>query len=256
MTDKLVRWRRHVPRSGLRVLSWPMAVVVVLAMAAGCGSSSPKTTGTTAAGTSATTGSSETTGSSGTTGSGTNESLGSLAQEIQGGAHTVFKAVYTYSGSGSSGMTVTIEQDPPKSVFKASGGEVLATGSTTYYCSLTGTATCVSTGSTGGVNPLAAITQLFSPTAALNAIQEAESEAAAHTAGFSQSFSTQSFGGLSADCVTLTSASQTGKYCVTKSGILAYEGTSTASFQLTSYTSNPSPSDFALPAGATVQSVP
>lgn len=258
MAEKLVRWRGSGSRRGIFVFMWPLAAVVVLGMVPGCGSKSPTTSGTTvgtAAATTATTGSSATTATTGSSGGGTDESLSSFAQQIQSGVHTIFKAVYTASGAGTSG-TYTIEQAPPKSLFKTSDGEVLATGSATYYCSTAAPVTCVNAGGSAGVNPLAALTQVFSATPIENAIQQAEAEAAAHTQGFNASFSTQSFGGLSSDCVTLTSASQTAKYCATKSGVLTYSGTSTSSFQLTSYSSSPSPSDFQVPAGATVQTVP
>jgi len=43
---------------------------------------------------------------------------------------------------------------------------------------------------------------------------------------------------------------------VTKSGILAYEGSQGSSFQLTSYSTTVASSDFSLPAGATVQTLP
>ena len=233
-----------------RVGRWSVAVAVVVAMAAGCSSSAKKTTGTTTAG-----GGGATTTTSSSGGSGSSGQLGSLAQEIQGGQHSVFKAVYTYSGAGQSGTTVTVEQDPPKSVFITDGGEVLATGTATYYCSTGAAAQCVNAGS-GSANPLAGLSDVFSANNVLSAIRQAEADAAAHAQGYNASFSTQSFGGVSADCVTLTASNQTGKYCVTHNGILAYSGTSTASFQLTSYSGNPSPSDFSLPAGATITSVP
>ena len=46
------------------------------------------------------------------------------------------------------------------------------------------------------------------------------------------------------------------KYCVTDSGILAYAASAGSTFELTSFTSSPAASDFALPAGATVITVP
>jgi len=245
--------------TGVRVRSHRLGLVVAVSLLALAGCSSSKKTATTAttatssgSGATATTAAASGTGASGSS----NESakLGSIAESVKAGEQATYKAVYTYSGEGANGP-ITIEQAPPKSLFKTGQSEAIDTGTATYYCSTAGTVTCISEG-TGSANPLAGITQLFSPQSAESAIEAAQAEAAANVAGDNISFSTQSFGGVSADCVSLTAASQTGKYCVTKDGVLAYSGTATASFQLTSYTTNVSPSDFALPAGATIQTIP
>ncbi len=50
---------------------------------------------------------------------------------------------------------------------------------------------------------------------------------------------------------------KSGKYCVTKQGILSYSGSSSSSyFELTKYSSSPPSSLFSLPAGATTQTLP
>jgi hypothetical protein len=87
-------------------------------------------------------------------------------------------------------------------------------------------------------------------------LKAAQAEAVAHAAGYDVTFSTASFAGQSATCATIAAAGKNAKYCVTKQGILAYEGSSASSFTLTSYSSSPPASDFALPAGATVMSIP
>jgi len=221
--------------------------LVALGALAGCGSSSKTTTNTTAAG-----GSGSTTTAAGVSGS-QSEQLSSMEASIKSGEQSTFKAVYTYNSSGQSG-TVTIEQEPPKTLFIAGGGEVIGTGTSTDYCSTAGTPpTCFSTGTS---NPLAGITQLFNPDNAATAIQSAEAAASAHAVGYNVSYSTQSFASQSSDCATITSSSVTGKYCVTKGGVLAYSGTASDSFQLTSFSSSVSSSDFTLPAGATTQTLP
>lgn len=213
-------------------------VLVALAVVAGCGSSKKAASTTTTAGSGA---------------AGQSSQLSAMASSIRAGEQATFKAVYTYNGAGASPGPVTIEQKPPKTLFKAGSAEIIGTGTATYYCSVQGTATCFSTGTS---NPLAAITQLFNPDNAATAIQEAEAAAAAHQVGYNVSFSTESFAGVSADCATVSSSSVTGKYCVTKSGVLAYSGTSSVSFELTSYSTSVSDSDFTLPAGASTQSIP
>jgi hypothetical protein len=151
---------------------------------------------------------------------------------------------------------VTIEQKPPKTVFKSGEGEAIGTGTATYFCS-TGSAqvTCV-TGGTGSANPLAGITQLFSPESAVAALQTAQAQLAAKAQGYDVSFSNENFAGVGAKCVTVSASGQTGKYCVTKDGILAFAGTAAQNFQLSSYSTSVSDSDFSLPAGATVVTVP
>lgn len=242
MTGFLVRPRRR----GVLV----MAVGAALAMGAlaGCSSGSKSTT-------SATTLPKGGGGASTTVSAGGDQSkqLNDFAASIKSGKQATFKAVYTYSGSGSNG-TVTIEQKPPKTVFMAGGGEVIGTGTTTYFCSTGGTTpSCLSSGTS---NPLAALSQLFNPDNAVTAIQQAESAAAAHASGYNVSFSTQSFAGLDAECVTVAAQSETGKYCVTKTGILAYSGTATENFVLTSFSGNVSDSAFDLPAGASTVTLP
>ncbi|MHB8593418.1 MAG: hypothetical protein ACYDB3_03670, partial [Acidimicrobiales bacterium] len=152
-------------------------------------------------------------------------------------------------------QTITIEQMPPKSVFASSDGSVIDDGTTTYFCSASeGQSTCVK--ESGNSNPLASLAEIFSPVTAIDALKLAQTEAAAHLAGYNVSFSSQSFAGQDSTCVSVTASGQTEKYCVTKSGILAFEGTSGSTFALTSYSTAVSDSDFSTPAGATVETIP
>src|SRR5579875_3057086 len=212
---------------------------------AGCSSSPSNSTTTTTAASSSGSGS-----SSGSTAS----QLQSLTSAVQAEEHGTYKAVYTAVENGQT-QTVTFEQEPPKTYFSTSGGAVIGTGSTTYFCSnSSGQQACVST--SGSTNPLAGLLNLFSPATAISALQQAETEAAAHAAGASVSFSSASFAGQSATCVTASDNGQTGKYCVTKSGLLAYEGANGNSFTLTSFSASVTESDFSPPAGATVETIP
>jgi hypothetical protein len=174
---------------------------------------------------------------------------------VQAAEKTTFKAVYTITGAGAeSNQTVTIEQSPPKSLFSTSNGSDINTGTTSYFCSTaSGAATCYSTTTS---NPLASLAALFSPATALTELKAAQTEAAARAAGYSASFSTQSFAGQSSTCASFATAGQSVKYCVTKQGVLAYSGSGASSFTLTSYSSSVPASDFALPSGATVVTIP
>ncbi len=149
---------------------------------------------------------------------------------------------------------MTIEQSPPKSVFESKGGSVIDTGTATYFCSTTSTpATCISEGAS---NPLASLVALFSPATVLAGLKEAQAEADAHAAGYNLSFSSGSYAGQSTTCANISGAGNTAKYCVTKQGILAYVSSNGGTFSLTSYSSSPPAGDFAIPAGATVDTIP
>ena len=235
-------------------MSGLVSVLLAGAALAAC-SSSPNTAATTTtsgAASSATTGSSSSGG-----GSSDSSKIRSLSSAVQAGQHATFKAVYTTHTTGAPSQTITIEQMPPKSVFSSTGGSVINDGTRTYFCSSSGgTQQCVSESGATGTNPLAAITAIFNPTTVLNEFQAAEAQAAAHAAGYSLAFSSATYAGIPTKCIDYTHTAQTVKYCVTDSGVLAYASSPGGSFELTSFTSSPPSSDFALPAGATVITVP
>jgi ABC-type oligopeptide transport system substrate-binding subunit len=224
------------------------AVVVAAALAlAGCGGGgSSHTSTTTAAKTDNTTASNS--------GGDSAKQLDDLTSSVEAASKATFKAVYTSNNNGTS-TTVTIEQKLPKSVFITGDGTVINDGTTTYYCSTSGEQkTCVS--QSGAGNPLASMAAVFSPQAAITAMKAAHTAVASKLAGVDVSFSSETFGGQDSSCVKVKSQGGEGKYCATKSGILAYSGTAESNFQLTSYSSDVSDSDFALPAGATTVTVP
>ncbi|HXQ63121.1 MAG TPA: hypothetical protein VN796_12365 [Acidimicrobiales bacterium] len=222
--------------------------LVLLGAALAACSSSPNS------GTTATTSPPGTTATTGGTGSGTSalNKLESLSSSVQAAEKKTFKAVYTITNASST-QTVTIEQSPPKSLFSTKSGSVIDTGTTSYYCSNSGTITCVSTGTT---NPLAALTAVFSPATILAGLKAAQTEAAAHAAGYNVSFSSGTYAGQDTTCANLSSSGNSVKYCVTGQGVLAYASSNGGSFALTSYSSSPPASDFSIPAGATVETIP
>ncbi len=175
---------------------------------------------------------------------------------MQSGEHASYKAVYTSQNSSGTSQTITIEQMPPKSVLSTTSGSVIDDGTHTYFCSASGSAEQCVTESSGGADPFASITALFSPTTLLNEFHAAEGAAAAHTAGYSVAFSSGTYAGLAAKCLDYTAATQTVKYCVTNTGILAYAQSTGGTFELTSFSTSPAAGDFSLPAGATVVTIP
>jgi hypothetical protein len=185
-----------------------------------------------------------------TVGSSAAGKIAALASSVQGAETATFKVVYSITGAGQA-QTVTLEQAPPKSLLSVKSGAVIDTGTATYFCSESGATQCLSAGTT---NPLASLTALFSPQTALTELHAAQADAALK--GYTITFSSGSYAGQSTTCATVSGMGNSAKYCVTKQGVLAYVKTGSTTFQLESYSSSPAASDFALPPGATVETLP
>jgi hypothetical protein len=88
------------------------------------------------------------------------------------------------------------------------------------------------------------------------------SDLAARVTGVSLTFTSELIGGQPSTCANRSRSGETATYCVTSSGVLAKVETSGGSsgsgtsFQLTSYSSSPPASAFAVPQGATVVTFP
>jgi hypothetical protein len=205
--------------------------------------------------------------------------LKNLSTNLNRGKHLTYYVQYTTVSNGQK-STVTIAQAPPKSYFGSANGAVINNGKTTYYCSNAGDSgtsgnsgnsgnsgsgattttakasmTCVSS-KLGGTAALA-LEDLFSPAIALAAFNEAENTRVARALGIHVSGSSATYGGQPSTCVTVTNRSKSGKYCVTKQGILSYVSTTGSGyFELTKYSSKPPASLFTLPSGATTETLP
>jgi hypothetical protein len=252
------------PASHRRLVLASVIAVAGLALAA-CSSGTPSNA---AGGTTTTTsshGSSSTTagGGSSTTSGGSSiaaklSALESNVQSVKGGT---FKLTYAETSSASTG-TLTFEQLPPKYLFSvggATGAEVINTGTATYECSgQSGHAYCYSFSSS--TNPFAPLLNVITGASVLTTLRSVQSSLAAKLQCVHASFSNQTFAGQSAQCVSGTYQGNSFKYCVTNSGVLAYAGGSGSksfgSISLTSYSTSASASDFALPPGSTVVTLP
>jgi hypothetical protein len=209
----------------------------------------------------------------------------SQIQQLENKLNQGKKATYSATYVSSDGSTVTISQQGGKSNFSsADGSSVINTGKKTYYCSKnsgnsgstgstgssgnsgnSGSASTTTTTKAGGLqcltestaNPLAGLVNAFSPALLLNVLNEAKASAEARALGIHVTESTQKFAGQNATCLSATVRGQTGKYCVTSQGLLAYiGGTGGSTFKMTKYSGNPSPSLFKLPANATTVTIP
>jgi hypothetical protein len=203
-----------------------------------------------------------------------NSQIQQLEKKINEGKKATYSATYVTSD----GNTVTISQQGGKSNFSSSdGGSVINTGKKTYYCSKSDSGNSGSSGnsgntgstttttkaaglqclSEGGANPLGSLVNAFSPTLLLNVLNEDKTAAVARALGIKVTTSTQKFAGQNATCLSATVRGQTGKYCVTNQGLLAYVGgTGGSTFKMTKYSSSPSPTLFKLPANATTETIP
>jgi hypothetical protein len=195
-------------------------------------------------------GPSPTTTAAAPSGSSSARTIEALASSVQGAGMATFKAVYTVSSAGTT-ETATVEQAPPKSAFSTKGEAVIATGTGTYLCTDAGQAVCYSAGTT---NPLTSLAQLFNPQTALNEVKAAAGVIGA--SGSTITFSPGSYGGQSTTCANVIGKDTNEKFCWTKQGVLAYADVAGSTLSLTSYSTSPPASDFDLPAGATVDTIP
>lgn len=236
--------RHNVPhgiRSPLRWATLAATLIATGALLAACGSS-PSTS------------------SSGTTTTTSNSSSQSVASQIdkltsdsQSASNLTYQATYTYTSGGKS-STVTIAQSAPKYYLKFGTSEfTLYTGKTIYGC--TGSVCVKYTTQT----PLAASTlgifngKLFQQTVKEDAL--VQSVLAAR--GITVSFSSKTVANLPSDCVTASKSGRAWTWCVaTSNGVLTSWSSNHGSFTLTSFTTSPPGSDFALPAGVRIVSIP
>jgi hypothetical protein len=250
---------RLLPIGALLVVA-AMSLAACSSSKSGSGNSTTSSTasgGTKSSSPSGTSGGATTSTSASSSGSG---QLGSIISEISSAKHLTFGATYSAvtSGSASKTETFTYAQMPPKSVFEVSGIKVINTGTGTYSCaSSSGTPTCISEGSG---DPLADTLNFITGDTALTALTALKTGIAQKLPNFSASYSTGTYAGQSAQCVSGTESTNTYKYCITDSGVLAYAaGTSSSGFgglTLSAFSTNVASSEFSLPPGATIVTTP
>jgi hypothetical protein len=166
---------------------------------------------------------------------------------------TIFKLTYTVHGANIPAL-VTLEQIPPKQLFKWQNTEVLFTGKDAYYCTTKPVVSCNAPGYFT-TSPIQAILNVFSATTYVNDIKSWQQLVSSGTSGYQVSLTRRTFAGQSSDCVSWDYQGSSLKYCITNNGVLAYAGLSHShvgssySFWLSSYSTKVSGADFALPKG-------
>ena len=222
---------------------------------AGCGSSSSTTAPPT-----------PTTGGGATPAAGGTGDLSGFSATVQKGKNATFKAVYTSTSSSGESETITFEQAPPMQLFKTVSGThsslMLNTGSQTLTCEGASGAkpNCVDMGNSGNA-ALTGMLNFYDGSFVVTTMHSWQMMIGAHVAGVSLKFHDDTIAGQAVQCATWSAQSQSATYCVTHHGVLAKASGSSSSgsqssFVLTSYSTSARSSDFAVPAGASVASIP
>jgi len=245
------RWSSWSRRSAVGA-----AVLGGAAVLAACGSSSSSSTTTIGA-----------TASTAAGGSGTAR-LDALAGDVKAAQKSTFKAAYTSTSDGKA-STITLAQSPPKQLFSTTDSSgsttsLINTGATTYSC--TGGSgsevTCTSIGGKLAGAALSSLVDVYNGSTALTVFNAWRSAIVARVAGASLHFTSTTIAGQPSTCANWNRSGDTATYCVTSTGVLAKVETSSGSsgsgtsFELTSYSTSPPASDFAVPSGATVVTLP
>jgi hypothetical protein len=192
---------------------------------------------------------------------GHNKTMDAFTTKISANLNTPYEA--TYVTTGSSPATITFASSPPTDFFFQGGG---STGR--LLQNSTGSYTCLQK-TTGGWSCTKLSTSTFDTAKLAYALYSGKYwvtflriySTVAGLAGVTIKASTMTVNGYPLSCVVVNGGKQnpgTSTWCETSTGILAYvqavnNGTA---FELKSYNSNPSSSLFALPAGATVSTLP
>jgi hypothetical protein len=189
----------------------------------------------------------------------TQTKLEQIASSAQSESKATFKLTYSWKESTTSGE-VTLEQKPPDQAFSTGAGKVVSNGQKTYYCSTASSPViCVKYGSATS-SPLGSVLRVYSSAFYVSEIKDWQNLVTAGISGYKASFSTATFAGQPSQCVSWSYKSENAKYCVTDKGILAFVGGTSSSktytFTLTNFSTNVSTSDFSVPKGAKIVSVP
>jgi hypothetical protein len=192
---------------------------------------------------------------------GHNKVMSSFTTKISTNLNTPYEA--TYVTTGSSPATITFASSPPADFFFAGGtssGRLLQNSTGSYTClkSTTGGWSCTKL-SASTFNTAKLAYALYSGKYWVTFLKIYSTVAG--LAGVTIKASSMTVNGFPLSCVVVNGGTQnpgTSTWCETSTGILAYvQATSNGTaFELKSYVTNPPSSLFALPAGATVSTIP
>jgi len=194
---------------------------------------------------------------------GNRATIDSFTKNLQSAGNTPFEA--TYSTTGSAPVTVVYAVDPSikglafhetQSASSASNVQVIVNASGEYVCNQSGSAGAWSCQKLGQADAATEnkIFDIYTPshwTAFLKGVS-----LVAGLSGDKVTTSTMSLNGFDMNCVDLVAGGVPGTstICSTSEGVLGYVkvASNSTSFQITNFSSSPSPSLFQLPPGATL----
>jgi hypothetical protein len=194
---------------------------------------------------------------------GNKATIDSFTQNLQSNQTTPFAATYTTTGS--SPATVVYAVDPSsgglafhvmQTAAGASNLQVIVDSSGEYSCTQSGAAAAWSCQKLGKADAASEnqFFDIYTPSHWVSFLKGVS--LVAGLAGDNVSSSTMTLNGFAMNCVDLVAKGVPGTstICSTSQGILGYVKVAqeNASFQITNYSSSPSPSLFQLPPGATV----
>jgi hypothetical protein len=190
---------------------------------------------------------------------GTGSGVGKIVQEYTKSSDATFSATYHVVDSAShTNETITFAQSPPKEAIITPKGSFYINRSVVTVCEGAGQVTCETLPSSlGGV--LDGFKQMFAPGNLVNNLKGIEGTIAAHQAGVTVSTSSATYNGLSSTCLLLRGSKYPTPvtYCAANSsGVVDHVDVNGSTITLTAYSSHPSASTFAPPAGAKVVSLP
>jgi hypothetical protein len=187
----------------------------------------------------------------------------SFTQNLQSNKETAFEA--TYMTTGSSPATVVYAVDPSSGGLafhetqtgsSASNVQVIVNSSGEYVCNQSGSGGSWSCQKLGQANAATEnkIFELYTPSHWVGFLKGVS--LVAGLSGDKVTSSTKSLNGFDMNCIDLvaTGVAGTSTICSTSQGILGYVNVASdsTSFEITDFSSSPSPSLFELPPGATV----
>ncbi len=197
---------------------------------------------------------------------GNRATIDSFTQNLQSNKSTPFEATYTTTGSAPATVVYAVDPSSGGLAFHAtqtapgaSNLQVIVNSSGEYTCNQSspgGTWSCQKLGQADAATENK-IFDVYTPSHWVSFLKGVS--LVAGLAGDKVTSSTMSLNGFDMNCVDLvaTGVSGTSTICSTSQGILGYVRVAqdNTSFQITNYSSSPSPSLFQLPPGATVTTV-
>lgn len=192
-------------------------------------------------------------------GRGTSPGLNKVIEGYTKSSDATFSATYhVVDPKTGVNETVTFAQSAGKEAIITAKGSFYITPKAVTACQGSGPVTC-ETLPTALVGTVDGLKELFSPGVLVETLKGIDGLVAAHVSGVNVATASKTYSHLSSTCATLTGKkfSTPVTYCAADStGMMDHVNSNGSTLSLTSYSSHPSASTFAPPAGAKIISIP